>query len=160
MIRLTTLFFLLVVAVAAVSAQPGRTRQKPTVGLLPYMEQSNFKGFQNAFLTQLTASLKSADLVVMPPKETLARFRKSGIDPHKYVANAKAFTGSDEELGALIAWLQAQKSSKNQPGKVVVNLIDTSTGEIVWADEFLARGRDDAKAAADRLAAAIKKRRR
>ncbi len=33
------------------------------------------------------------------------------------------FTGSDEEIGALIAWMQTR------------GLIDTSTGEVVWADE-------------------------
>ncbi len=39
---------------------------------------------------------------------------------------SEAFTGSDEELGALIAWLRSNR------------LIDTSTGEIVWADEVAA----------------------
>ena len=66
--------------------------------------------------------------------------------------------GSDEELGALIAWIQAQKGSKRTLGKVVINLIDTSTGEVVWADEIRGTGRDAAKNAADRLAAAAARR--
>jgi hypothetical protein len=40
-----------------------------------------------------------------------------------HVLQERGFTGSDEELGALIAWMRSN------------NLIDTSTGEIVWADE-------------------------
>ncbi|MBP6004247.1 MAG: hypothetical protein KA746_12505 [Pyrinomonadaceae bacterium] len=36
-----------------------------------------------------------------------------------------SFTGSDEELGALIAWGRAPRPTSS--------LIDTSTGEIVWA---------------------------
>lgn len=95
---------------------------------------------------------------------------------------AKQFTGSDEELGALIAWMKAQPTTKNKAvkrspqiksprdvstgqaldnGGVILgedvqkkpqangsqrpsrkpkagNLIDTSTGEIVWADEVKA----------------------
>ncbi len=39
----------------------------------------------------------------------------------------RSFTGSDEELGALIAWVQAPRATSS--------LIDTSTGEVVWADE-------------------------
>lgn len=42
-------------------------------------------------------------------------------------SNETAFTGSDEELGALIAWARAPRPS--------TSLIDTSTGEVVWADE-------------------------
>jgi hypothetical protein len=44
-----------------------------------------------------------------------------------------AFTGSDEELGALIAWKQSNQKPGRKPK--AGSLIDTSTGEIVWADE-------------------------
>lgn len=91
------------------------------------------------------------------PEGNPRHIKKSGIDPRKYVANPKSFTGSDEEPGALIAWIQAQKGQKRAPGKEVINLIDTSTGEIVWADEIRGAERNAAKNADDRLAAAVKK---
>lgn len=42
-------------------------------------------------------------------------------------SNETAFTGSDAELGALVVWARAPRPS--------TSLIDTSTGEVVWADE-------------------------
>lgn len=46
-----------------------------------------------------------------------------------HVVEERGFTtGTDEEIGALIAWMRAN------------SLIDTSTGEIVWADEARADG--------------------
>ena len=153
--RITAVLITVVVATAAFATQP---RTRPSLGLLPYMEQSNLRAMQDVFVTELKSRLKGTNVSVMAPRETLARFKKSGIDPRKYVANPKSFTGSDEELGALIAWIQAQKGQKNAAGKVVINLIDISTGEIVWADEIRGTGRDAAKAAADRLAAAVRKR--
>ena len=153
--RITSVLIALVVAAASFATQP-RTRQ--TLGLLPYLEQGNLLQMQDVFVTELKVRLKGTNVSLMLPKVTLAKFKKSGIEPRKYVANPKAFTGSDEEFGALIAWIQAQKGSKRTLGKVVINLIDTSTGEIVWADEIRGTGRDAAKNAADRLAAAVRKR--
>lgn len=43
------------------------------------------------------------------------------------MSRERSFTGSDEELGALVAWVRAPRPSSS--------LIDTSTGEVVWADE-------------------------
>jgi len=45
----------------------------------------------------------------------------------------KTLTGSDEELGALVAWSHANQKPGRKPK--TGSLIDTSTGEIVWADE-------------------------
>lgn len=51
-------------------------------------------------------------------------------------SHTTAFTGSDEEIGALVAWRSANRNSARKPK--TGNLIDTSTGEIVWADEVKA----------------------
>lgn len=52
-------------------------------------------------------------------------------------SDATAFTGSDEELGALVAWRSTHRNSGRKPK--TSSLIDTSTGEIMWADEFKAK---------------------
>lgn len=152
--KLIPLFFLLVVAIASVSAQPGRLRQKPVLGLLPFVEQSNLKGFDGAFITQLKASLKGTGVVVMTPKETLARFKKAGIDPRKFVTNPKALTDNAAGVGAMLAWWGDYDIGKG----VVIGVIDATTGEILISERVKAAGRNDAKAAAKRLAAAIRKR--
>jgi hypothetical protein len=53
------------------------------------------------------------------------------------VSQTKSFTGSDEELGALVAWSRAHQKTGRKPK--TGSLIDTSTGEIVWADEAKAK---------------------
>ncbi|MBX7133904.1 MAG: hypothetical protein K1X67_14625 [Fimbriimonadaceae bacterium] len=127
--------FLLVVAAASVSAQPGKSRTTRTLGLLPYLEQANVRSLQDVFVTELNIRLKGTNARLLTPRDTLARFRKSNIDSRQYVAKPKSFTGSDEELGALIAWIRAPKAEKGKQAKVVINLIDTNTGDVVWADE-------------------------
>jgi hypothetical protein len=47
------------------------------------------------------------DLVDLDGTPRRPHISKTELDGKKH---AKAFTGSDEELGALIAWLQAQKT--------------------------------------------------
>ncbi|MBX7133901.1 MAG: hypothetical protein K1X67_14610 [Fimbriimonadaceae bacterium] len=56
----------------------------------------------------------------------------------------------------MIAWIQAQKTTRSKSARVIVNLIDTSTGEVVWADEVRGANRDSVKKMADRLAVAVK----
>lgn len=161
--KVITLVLTFVVATASFGSQP-RTRM---LGILPYLEQSNLKpaaakALQDVFVTELVKRVKGTGLQVLSPKATLARFKAANINPAKYLGNPRAFTGSDEELRALVAWVKAiaPKDQRSKVGRVVVQLIDTSTGEIVWADEFAAgNGRDLAKRAADGLAAEVKSRR-
>ncbi|MBX7133902.1 MAG: hypothetical protein K1X67_14615 [Fimbriimonadaceae bacterium] len=94
--KLTTLLLLLTVAAGTVWAQPARAKPTKTLGLLPYMEQSNFRGFQDIFISTLTARLNGTSCRLLSPKATLAKFKKGGIDPRRYVANPKSFTGSEK----------------------------------------------------------------
>ena len=58
----------------------------------------------------------------------IATGQASGRDQRSSsTSRERSFTGTDEELGALIAWARAPRPSSS--------LIDTSTGEIVWVDE-------------------------
>jgi mono/diheme cytochrome c family protein len=64
-----------------------------------------------AGIERTTKSEKMAgpDLVnVKTDAETLAKYLRKEADK-KGKKHGKAFTGSDEEIGALIAWIQAQK---------------------------------------------------
>ncbi len=81
-------------------------------GILPYVEQENYHGggeaMQDVFVTEAVAPNPQSNLLDAGPV--------LGDD----------FTGSDQELGELVSRLQQR------------GLIDTSTGEIVWADEATA----------------------
>lgn len=112
-------------------------------GILPYLEQQPYHGggeaAQDVFVTEAVAPAQDVfvtEVVSPPPTEgqvsvfgvgggvdEAARSSGSVMDPGAVLGDDVQFTGSDEELGALIAWLRNR------------NLIDTSTGEIVWADE-------------------------
>lgn len=62
-----------------------------------------------------TGKVKAPDLTEVAPGLDAARLGKYLRKQEKTKAgktHLKAFTGSDEELGALIAWLQAQKPAK------------------------------------------------
>lgn len=78
-------------------------------GILPYVEQQPYHGggeaMQDVFVTEAVAPNPQSNV----------------LDPGYVLGDA--FTGSDEELRDLVSRLQQR------------GLIDTSTGEIVWADE-------------------------
>jgi len=59
--------------------------------------------------TTKSEKMKGPDLVDLKPSaDTLGKFLRKEVEKNGK-KHAKAFVGSDEELGALIAWLQAQK---------------------------------------------------
>ena len=67
---------------------------------------------------------KSASTIKSPRDVQTGQVSNRNLQPSSR-SNETAFTGSDEELGALIAWTRAPRPS--------TSLIDTSTGEVVWA---------------------------
>ena len=95
--------------------------------------------FEPEVLSMDAATPKLADAIVAPPTEPNADGILPYLEQQPYHGGGEAmqdvfvteFTGSDEELGALVAWLRNR------------NLIDTSTGEIVWADEAQATASDE-----------------
>jgi len=129
-------------------------------GILPYLEQQPYHGggeaMQDVFVTEAVAPAQDVFVteVVSPAVESqvsvfgfgggtdeAARTSGSLLDSGgPILGDDVEFTGSDEELGALIAWLRNR------------NLIDTSTGEIVWADEAIANATVDNADLRDRIA--------
>jgi mono/diheme cytochrome c family protein len=62
-----------------------------------------------------TGKVKAPDLTAVAPKldsAWLGKYLRKQEKTKAGKSHLKAFTGSDEELGALIAWLQAQKPVK------------------------------------------------
>lgn len=108
-----TLSILLTVLLLAVLYSGPAAGQAKLDGKAIFMAQkcNMCHSIPTAAITKTTKSEKMAgpDLVnVKTDAGTLAKYLRKQADI-KGKKHVKAFTGSDEELGAMIAWIQAQK---------------------------------------------------
>jgi mono/diheme cytochrome c family protein len=112
-IGFTLSILLAILLLGAVSSPPAAGQAAKLDGKAIFLAQkcNMCHSVPTAAITRTTKSEKIAGPDLVNIKEDaafLGKFLRKQADLHGK-KHAKAFTGSDEELGALIAWIQAQK---------------------------------------------------